>query len=202
MFTGLVQSRGEVVARRERGELTELEIRSAELAPSLRVGDSVAVSGVCLTATYVDSSTFRLDVARETRRRTTLGTVERGDRVNLELPLRAEDRLGGHFVQGHVDEVGRVVHAGQGGGDYVIRVEHSQEADHLVVEKGSISMDGVSLTVTHCGSAWLEVMLIPHTLDATTLAALRPGHGVNLEYDILAKYMARFAEPYVGPRRT
>ena len=116
--------------------------------------------------------------------------------MNLELPLKPMDRLGGHFVQGHVDELGRVAEAGPREGDYVLRVEHSPDASRLVVEKGSIAIDGVSLTVTRCGSGWLEVMLIPHTLSVTTLGRSRAGDFVHLEYDILAKYVARLAEPY------
>jgi len=205
MFTGLVQAVGTVATLGEKGDLVELTVESPDLVPDLGIGDSVAVSGVCLTVTGVAPCRFRVEVAQETLRRTTLGTREVGEGVNLELPLRADDRLGGHFVQGHVDEVGHVRFAGARDGDTVIRVEHSAEARGLVVEKGSIAIDGVSLTVMGCGDAWLEVMLIPHTLDSTTLSRLQPGDGVNLEYDILAKYMARFAAPYVeswgrGPR--
>jgi riboflavin synthase len=139
-------------------------------------------------------------VAPETLRRTTLGRRVEGDAVNLELPLRADARLGGHFVQGHVDVAARVRHAGDRDGDYVLAIGHAREASSLVVEKGSITIDGVSLTVTGCGPEWLEVMLIPHTLDATTLGRLTPGDDVNLEYDILAKYMVQLAEPYLGKR--
>ena len=204
MFTGLVAAVG-TIERSEPAEATEqaqveLTIESQEIASSLKRGDSVAVSGVCLTATYVDPPRFRVDVARETLRRTTLGQLASGDAINLELPLRADARLGGHFVQGHVDAVARVTHAGPRDGDYVLSIGHANEAVPLVVEKGSIAIDGVSLTVTGCGPSWLEVMLIPHTLDVTTLGRLAPGDGVNLEYDILAKYMVRLAEPYLGKR--
>jgi riboflavin synthase len=198
MFTGLVEAVGEVSTRREKAELVELTIESELIAAALAIGDSVANAGVCLTATKVDGARFSLDVAPETLRRTTLGALSPGDRVNLELPLKAADRLGGHFVQGHVDEVGRVVFAGDRDGDYVLRVEHKSEGDPLVVEKGSVALHGVSLTVTGCSAGWLEVMLIPHTLDVTTLGALAPGHGVHIEYDILAKYVARFSEPYLA----
>jgi riboflavin synthase len=198
MFTGLVQALGTIEAIREKGEPRELVIESRELARELEPGASVSVSGVCLTATERGESSFRVDVAAETMRRTRLGTIARGAVVNLELPLRASDRLGGHFVQGHVDELGRVVEAGMRGGDYVVRVEHSPEASPLVVEKGSIAVDGVSLTVTRRGRGWFEVMLIPHTLAVTTLGRLRPGDGVHLEYDILAKYMLQMAAIYRG----
>jgi len=213
MFTGLVETMGTIGERIERtetetetetenakGDLVELTIESQEIARALKLGDSVAVSGVCLTATDVDPPRFRVDVARETLRRTTLGELASGDAINLELPLRADARLGGHFVQGHVDAVARVTHAGPRDGDYVLSFEHAEEAGPLVVEKGSIAIDGVSLTVTGCGPSWLEVMLIPHTLDVTTLGRLTSGDRVNLEYDILAKYMVRLAEPYLGKR--
>lgn len=202
MFTGLVEAMGaiaEVVGKRD-SELVELTIESGEIAPALKLGDSVAVSGVCLTATHIGPPRFRVDVAPETLRRTTLGQLAEGDAVNLELPLRADARLGGHFVQGHVDAAARVQYAGLRDGDYVLTIGHAREASSLVVEKGSITIDGVSLTVTGCGPEWLEVMLIPHTLDVTTLGRLIPGDDVNLEYDILAKYMVQLAEPYLGKR--
>jgi len=206
MFTGLVETMGTIGERTEpgtkkaKGDLVELTIESQEIAPALTLGDSVAVSGVCLTATHIDPPRFRVDVAQETLRRTTLGQRASGDVINLELPLRADARLGGHFVQGHVDCVARVTHAGPRDGDYVLSFAHADEAGPLVVEKGSIAIDGVSLTVTGCGPSWLEVMLIPYTLDVTTLGRLSPGDDVNLEYDILAKYMVRLAEPYLGKR--
>jgi riboflavin synthase len=196
MFTGLVQAVGTVAAIRDKGDLRELVIDCHDLAPELERGASVSVSGVCLTATELDGSSFQVDVATETMNRTRLGAIAPGEMVNLELPLRASDRLGGHFVQGHVDELGRVTEAGPRGGDYVVRVEHSGGASVLVVEKGSIAVDGVSLTVTRRGRGWFEVMLIPHTLSVTTLGRLRAGDGVHLEYDILAKYMVQMAAAY------
>lgn len=198
MFTGLVEAVGRVHARSQEGDVLQLTFESDAIASELSVGDSVAVSGVCLTATAVEPPGFRVDVAPETVGRTTLGAIAAGDSVNLELPLKADARLGGHFVQGHVDEVGHVVFAGARDGNYVVRVEHEAQASRFVVEKGSIAIDGVSLTVTRCGPSWLEVMLIPHTLAVTTLGRLAPGTGVNLEYDILAKYMVKIAEPYLG----
>lgn len=201
MFTGLVQALGRVESVREGDSARRLEIASGAIAPSLGVGDSVAISGVCLTATDVSSERFHVDVAHETLRRSNLGDCIEGARVNLELPLRPDDRLGGHFVQGHVDEVGRVAFAGPQGGDHVLRVGHSYPASIYVVEKGSIAVDGVSLTVAACGPGFFEVMLIPHTLSVTTLGDRAAGDGVNLEYDILAKYVARISEAYRGGDR-
>jgi riboflavin synthase len=196
MFTGLVQSIGRLASAERRGDVLELVIESQAIASELEPGASVAVSGVCLTATSIGESAFRVDVARETEGRTTLGARSKGAILNLELPLRATDRMGGHIVQGHVDEVGRVVESGPRGGNHVLGVQHSREGSRFVVEKGSIAIDGVSLTVMGAGPGWLEVMLIPHTLAVTTLAQLAPGDGVHLEYDILAKYVARLAEAY------
>jgi riboflavin synthase len=196
MFTGLIQAMGRLESVERRGDVLELVIESRTIARDLEIGASVAVSGVCLTATSIRESSFRVDVARETEGRTTLGALLPGAPLNLELPLRPSDRLGGHIVQGHVDEVGRVVESGPRGGNYVLKVEHSRDGCRFVVEKGSIAIDGVSLTVMGTGRGWLEVMLIPHTLAVTTLVRLAPGDGVHLEYDILAKYVARLVEAY------
>jgi riboflavin synthase len=196
MFTGLVQAVGKVASVGRKGDVLELMIESRPIASELQIGASVSVSGVCLTATEVMASSFRVDVAMETERRTRLGQLEPGEPLNLELPLRPCDRLGGHIVQGHVDELGLVATSGSREGNHVLRVDHSREAGRFVVEKGSIAIDGVSLTVIGSGRGWLEVMLIPHTLAVTTLGRLAPGDGVHLEYDILAKYVARLVEPY------
>jgi riboflavin synthase len=196
MFTGLIQAVGLLESARRRGEMLELVIASGAIAAELDLGASVCVSGVCLTATEISSKSFRVDVARETERRTRLPRLAPGAPLNLELPLRPTDRLGGHIVQGHVDELGRVMAFGPREGNQVLRVDHSLEASAFVVEKGSIAIDGVSLTVMASGRGWLEVMLIPHTLAVTTLARLAPGDGVHLEYDILAKYVARLVAPY------
>jgi riboflavin synthase len=196
MFTGLVQAVGKLTASRRQGDVLELELECAAIASELSIGASVAVSGVCLTAKECRETSFLVDLAPETVGRTRLSRLGAGDEVNLELPLKPSDRLGGHFVQGHVDELGRVAEAGKRDGDHVLRVEHTAEGGRFVVEKGSIAIDGVSLTVTRCGSGWLEVMLIPHTLAVTTLGRSRAGDFVHLEYDILAKYVARLAETY------
>lgn len=190
MFTGLVSAVGDVAAVRDldAGRLLTIGHRGGDFS-GLGIGDSVAVAGTCLTAVGVEADRIVFQVAAETLARTTLGAARRGSRVNLELPLRASDRLGGHFVQGHVDGVGEVVAAGGSDADYRILIRHGEP--RLVVEKGSIAMDGVSLTVTSAlpEENRFEVMLIPHTRAATTLGSLRAGDRVNLEYDILAKYV-------------
>jgi riboflavin synthase len=179
-----------------KGDALELEIECASIASELSVGASVAVSGVCLTAKECRAASFLVDVAQETVARTRLSGLGAGDEVNLELPLKPTDRFGGHFVEGHVDELGKVAEAGRRDRDHLLRIEHSPAASRFVVEKGSIAIDGVSLTVTRCGRGFFEVMLIPHTLSVTTLGRTRAGDFVHLEYDILAKYVARLAETY------
>jgi riboflavin synthase len=196
MFTGIVEEMGEIVRQKERDQLVVLTVRSPTLYSELKVGASIAVAGVCLTVTHLDGNCFDTDVSNETMRRTHLGKLVVGGKVNLELPLRVDDRLGGHFVQGHVDGLGNIVSVEQRGGDRIIKISYPKEADGYVVEKGSIAVDGVSLTVAACGRGWFEVMLIPHTLEITTLGERAPGDAVHLEYDILAKHLVRLAEIY------
>ena len=192
MFTGLVADLGTVAALEATGDGVCLRVRSA-LAGELREGDSVAVNGVCLTATQVADGQFAADVMHETLRRCSLAAVVEGARVNLELPLRAADRLGGHFVQGHVDGVGTVREVREEGFARVVTVAAPVEVLRYIVEKGSIAVDGVSLTVAGFGDDWFSVSLIPETLERTILGAAAPGQPVNLEVDVLAKYIERLA---------
>jgi riboflavin synthase len=189
MFTGLVVGVGDVVAltRDERSQAATLEI-ATPLAAELSPGDSVSVSGACLTAIDVAEGRFSADVVEETLRRTTLGELGVGSRVNLELPLRMSDRLGGHVVLGHVDGVGEVL-AQRDSGE--IEIEIDEELSRYVVEKGSIALDGVSLTVAALDGARLTVALIPATREATTLGEASPGRRLNVEVDILAKHLER-----------
>jgi riboflavin synthase len=190
VFTGLVQDLGEVTAVDASGDGVRLTIAAAlELAE----GDSVAVNGVCLTATAVADGGFAADVMNETLRRSSLAEIAPGRRVNLELPLRAADRLGGHFVQGHVDGVGGIWDMRDDGFARVITVGVPADLMRYVVEKGSIAIDGVSLTVSALGDDWLQVSLIPETLERTILGDVTVGQPVNLEVDVLAKYIERLA---------
>jgi riboflavin synthase len=186
MFTGLVQQLGTLTSL-EAGRLAV----SAPLAGELAEGDSVAVNGVCLTATTAGSDGFTADVMEETLRRTALGTLAPGAAVNLELALRAADRLGGHFVQGHVDGVGTVAAVQDEGFSKMVEIEADVGLMRYVVEKGSIAVDGVSLTVANLGEGTFGVSLIPETLERTTLGRASPGDSVNLEVDVLAKYVER-----------
>jgi len=190
VFTGLVQDLGEITAVDVSGGGVRLTI-AARL--ELAEGDSVAVNGVCLTATAVADGRFSADVMNETLRRSSLAGVAPGARVNLELPLRAADRLGGHFVQGHVDGVGGVWDMRDDGFARVVTIGVPADLMRYVVEKGSIAVDGVSLTVSALGDDWLQVSLIPETLERTILGDVTVGQPVNLEVDVLAKYIERLA---------
>ena len=191
MFTGLVADLGTVHRIDQTGDGVRLSVRS-RLAAELREGDSVAVNGVCLTAVGLcGGELFGADVMHETLRRSSLGALEPDGRVNLELPLRASDRLGGHVVQGHVDGLGVVREARDEGFARIVTVDAPAEVLRYVVEKGSIAVDGVSLTVSAIDDESFSVSLIPETLERTTLGGAQPGTTVNLEVDVLAKYVEK-----------
>ncbi|HVS02423.1 MAG TPA: riboflavin synthase [Thermoanaerobaculia bacterium] len=200
MFTGLVRERGRVAtAPQPSGEggrrltLAHGEELSAELSP----GASLAVSGVCLTAVALRPGVTTVDLAPETLSRTTLGELEAGEEVNLEPPLRAGDPLGGHFVQGHVDGTISVLAVEElGAGHREVTLQLPSSLALYVVEKGSVALDGVSLTVARLDRESFRVALIPHTLAVTTLARWRPGRRVNLEVDVLAKYVRQAVRPF------
>ena len=198
LFTGLIQDVGEITRLDRAGAGVRLGV-ATRLGADLAPGESVAVNGVCLTAVDVEPTGFHADVMAETLRRSSLGPLERGDAVNLELPLRAADRLGGHIVQGHVDGTGTVEAVDDDGFGRVVRIAADPELLRYVVEKGSIAVDGVSLTVADVGEGHLTVSLVPETLERTTLASIAPGRTVNLEIDVLAKYVEKLVRP-LAPR--
>jgi riboflavin synthase len=190
MFTGLVADLGAVASVDRSLDGARLTFESA-LAGELREGDSIAVNGVCLTAVGLCGPRFGADVMEETLRRSSLGELEQGDRVNLELPLRASDRLGGHVVQGHVDGLGVIGSLRDEGFARIVTVEAGPDVLRYVVEKGSIAVDGVSLTVARVDDTSFDVSLIPETLERTTLGSAAVGRPVNLEVDVLAKYVEK-----------
>jgi riboflavin synthase len=190
MFTGLVEATGTVGRVEPDGDGARIEV-STPLAAELAEGDSVAVNGVCLTVTEADAGGFRADVMAETLRRSSLGPLRAGDPVNLELPLRAGAPLGGHVVQGHVDGTGTLVEVREEGFARVVRIDCEPELLRYVVEKGSIAVDGVSLTVASVDGAGFAVSLIPETLERTTFGSAQPGRLVNVEVDVLAKYVEK-----------
>jgi riboflavin synthase len=191
MFTGIVRELGTVVSAVDRGVGRVLAIHAPGTASTTDVGDSVAVNGCCLTAETVDGARITFHVVSETLARTTLGRLEADDKVNLEAALRAGEPLGGHYVQGHVDGVGRVQSVEAEGEGLRVFVEAPDDVLRYCVEKGSVTIDGVSLTIAEVASDAFAVALVPHTLEATTLSELEPGQEVNLEADVLAKYVER-----------
>ncbi len=190
MFTGLVADIGTVERAGVGADGSRLRIRTA-LAGELRAGDSIAVNGACLTAAAVEDGAFEADVMNHTLERTSLGPLGDGGRVNLELPLRLDDRLGGHIVQGHVDGTGTVSAFADDGFARRVTVDASPELLRYVLERGSIAVDGVSLTVAGVSDRGFEVSLIPETLERTTLGEAREGAVVNLELDVVARYVER-----------
>lgn len=190
MFTGIVEELGEVVSIEMRGDSAVIAVRGG-VAADARHGDSIAVNGVCLTVVEVDGEVFRADVMTETLKRSCLADLAPGDRVNLERPVRVDGRLGGHVVQGHVDGTGVIVSRTPGDQWEMVRVGMPVELARYVAEKGSIAVDGVSLTVVHAGPDYFDVSLIPTTLALTTLGRKTVGERVNLEVDIVAKYVER-----------
>jgi riboflavin synthase len=193
MFTGLVADLGTVTAVDATPDGVRLNVKTS-LAGELKLGDSVAVNGVCLTATAVVDGSFSADVMQESLRRSSLAEVAEGSNVNLELPLRAADRLGGHFVQGHVDGVAVVRETHADGFARIVTFDAPPELLRYIVEKGSITVDGVSLTVSAIDDLSFSVSLIPETLERTTLGTAAPGRPVNLEVDVLAKYVEKLVQ--------
>ena len=194
MFTGIVETVGSVVEVRARGETTRFSIEAPAIAAGARVGESVSVSGGCLTVVAAQDGRLSFEAVRETLERTTLGELRAGSRVNLERALRADARLDGHIVQGHVDEAGRVRELRRRAEDVQLFVACSREFADSLVAKGSVAIDGVSLTVVGVGDDGFDVALIPHTLSVTTLGGLRGGERVNLEADVFGKYVKRYLE--------
>ena len=186
MFTGIVEELGEVLAIEPRGDAARIRIGATQVLDGAKLGDSTAVDGCCLTVVAQGDGWWEADVSDETLRRTTLGGRKAGDRVNLERPVQVSDRLGGHIVQGHVDAVGEVVEPVPD-----LRVRMPDDLRRYVIEKGSITVDGVSLTVVQPTDDGFTVAVIPHTAEVTTLGAKQPGDTVNLEVDLIAKYVER-----------
>jgi riboflavin synthase len=202
MFTGLIAEVGRIAdvrrlpaGTKSRGALTRIRVSGGDVVSELKTGDSVAVSGVCLTAVEIAGTQFSADLAEETLQRTSLGRLQTGSLVNLELPARAQDRLGGHVVQGHVDGVGRLLRLDkiQGGEDWRLEMEIPPSLTKYVVAQGSVTVEGISLTVAAINAGGVEVAIIPHTYQATNLHALHAGDPLNIEVDVLAKYAEKMA---------
>jgi riboflavin synthase len=190
MFTGLIQETGQIASLKCLSGKTRITVNAKTIPSELKLGDSVAVSGVCLTAVEIERHRFSCDLAEETLKRTSLGNLRQGSWVNLELPTRPQERLGGHVVQGHVDGVGKLLALEKikGGEDWRMTTEIPDELSRYVVPQGSITVEGISLTVAQIRSNHIEIAIIPHTYQATNLYTLKPGSPVNIEADVLAKY--------------
>ncbi len=192
MFTGIVEGVGEVVGLERRGEVLRLRISVPVALTGIGVGDSISVSGICLTVTEIEEGRVLVEVSRETMLCSTLGDLKVGDRVNLERALEVGGRFGGHFVTGHVDGTGEVLEVRRGPETMKLRIRAPEGVVRYLVEKGSVAVDGVSLTVNAVRGDEFEVMIIPYTAQRTTLSHLKGGDRVNLEADILAKYVEKF----------
>ena len=200
MFTGLIEDVGEVAELETGGDGARLRIATAKLGPEIALGDSVAVNGACLTAVAADAGGFETEAMNQTLAVTALRGLAAGDRVNLELAMRADQRLGGHIVQGHVDGVATVASVVEDGFARRVRVTLPPGLARYAIDKGSIALSGVSLTVAELGDdgegTWIEVSLIPETLERTNLGALAAGDELNVEVDLVAKYVERLVSPF------
>ena len=197
MFTGIIQEVGKVIAITQQDAKRRLTVSCSKLLPELKKGDSMAVSGVCLTAVDLSNHSFTADLAQETWERTSFSRIQEGALVNLELPMRASGRFDGHIVQGHVDGTGRLVSLApfKGGNDYLLTIHVPSELTRYIVDKGSLAIEGISLTVAAAEGVEVRVAIIPQTAEMTNLASLQSGDPVNLEVDVIAKYVEKMISP-------
>ncbi len=192
MFTGIIVEMGDAVAVERKGSIAQLLLNSKEVIKDAKIGDSVSVNGTCLTIVEIIGTAMKFDLSDETMRSTNLGSLKPGDSVNLEPSLRPDSRLGGHFVSGHVDDIGRIKSKVKMGDAFKVEIEASERILHFLVEKGSVAVDGISLTVVDILKGSFTVVIIPHTSRLTTMGFKGPGDTVNIEVDLIGKYVARF----------
>jgi riboflavin synthase len=191
MFTGIIEEVGEIAEIADSGGFRTVRVRAHRILDGIQAGASISVNGVCLTARAIHNDGFTADLSHETLERTSLKVLAAGSLANLERPMRADGRFDGHIVQGHVDGVGRIREFTRKGDDYRLEVEFPESALRYIVEKGSISVDGISLTIARVKPYVFEVAIIPHTFDNTNLQRAQSGDPVNLEFDVIAKYVER-----------
>jgi riboflavin synthase len=191
MFTGIIEESGKIAALEKHGDGAKIKILASVVTKETAEGDSIAVNGVCLTALNIKADGFTADVSQETLDKSTLGSLRTGTKVNLERAVTPQTRLGGHIVQGHVDSRGKFVSAAQHGDFWTVRIAFPREIGQYLVYKGSISVEGISLTIAELGADYFEIAVIPKTWELTNLSSLRPGDEVNLEADVIAKYVER-----------
>ncbi len=197
MFTGIIEEVGEIVAVTDTGDFRRVAIRAPGVISGIEAGSSVATDGVCITAREVKGDTFTADLSRETVERTTLQRATEGTHVNLERSMRADGRFGGHIVQGHVDGVGRIHSFNRAGDDWILRIEYDSSDSSPLVWKGSVAVDGISLTVSALEEQTFAIAIIPFTLEHTNLQHRKPGDQVNVEFDVLAKYVEKLVAGYL-----
>lgn len=200
MFTGIIEDLGTVAAVEQLAEGRRLVVASAMPVADLVIGESITINGACMTVTGPTDTGFAVDVSAESLRRTTLGDLAAGDAVNLERSVRMNDRLGGHLVTGHVDGTGTVAAVHPEGESAIYTFEVPAELAAPLVEKGSVAVDGISLTCFECTATGFRVAVIPHTAEVTTLGRRKPGDRVNIENDLIGKYVARLLEPHLQAR--
>jgi riboflavin synthase len=194
VFTGIIAEMGDIAALERKGGITQLLLNSKEVIKDVEIGDSISVNGTCLTVVEVKGAAMRFDLSDETLKSTNLGLLRSGDRVNLEASLRPNSRLGGHFVSGHVDDIGRIKSRTQIGDTFKVEIEVSEKILTYLVEKGSVAVDGISLTVVDILRSSFTVTIIPHTALLTTIGFKCSGDTVNIEVDVIGKYVARFLD--------
>jgi riboflavin synthase len=192
VFTGIIIEMGEIAALEQKGGITRLLLKSKEVIKDAKIGDSVSVNGTCLTIVEITGTAMRFDLSDETMKSTNLGLLKTGDRVNLEPSLRPDSKLGGHFVSGHVDDTGRIKSKIRMGDAFKVEIEVTGRILHFLVEKGSVAVDGISLTVVDILKNSFTIVIIPHTSQLTTIGFKGPGATVNIEVDIIGKYVAKF----------
>ena len=198
MFTGIVRETGEIVGKVESADGATFRFRVGALYRELDIGHSISVNGVCLTVTKMEDGCIEVDASPETLRRSNLGKASIGDPINLEPPLKLNDVLGGHLVQGHVDATGEVLSIVEEGNSFIFRISLPVEVSRYCVMKGSITLDGTSLTISGLGDDFMEVTIIPHTMEVTNMSELKPGDMVNLEVDVISKYVEKHTKNSLG----
>jgi riboflavin synthase len=196
MFTGIIEELGTIQTLTQARDGARIIVHAPTILSDAKIGDSIAVNGVCLTVVEKTVTTFAADISAETLRRTSLKQIRTGSKVNLERPMTPNARFGGHIVQGHVDAMGKFTSAKAEGDGWNVRIKFPPELGQYIVEKGSITVDGISLTVASLSDDWFEIAVIPHTWKVTNLSMLKPGAAVNLEVDVIAKYVERMLKPH------